>query len=84
LRQSSTLVNDVRGDGFYEGGDNGDAIEAHEWKCVRTINGVRIFEDVANFKAGRGVLVKAVAVVEASADTVFEVLLNIDKHQRYE
>jgi hypothetical protein len=28
--------------------------------------------------------VKAVAVVEASADTVFEVLLNIDKHQRYE
>jgi len=39
LRQSSTLVNDVRGDGFYEGGDNGDAIEAHEWKCVRTING---------------------------------------------
>ncbi|EFH44669.1 hypothetical protein ARALYDRAFT_330172 [Arabidopsis lyrata subsp. lyrata] len=84
LRQSSTLVNDVRGDGFYEGGDNGDAIEAHEWKCVRTINGVRIFEDVANFKAGRGVLVKAVAVVEASADTVFEVLLSIDKHQRYE
>ncbi|XP_010435403.1 PREDICTED: protein ENHANCED DISEASE RESISTANCE 2-like isoform X1 [Camelina sativa] len=84
LRQSSTLVNDVRGDGFYEGGDNGDAIEAHQWKCVRTINGVRIFEDVANFKAGRGVLVKAVAVVEANADSVFEVLLNIDKQQRYE
>lgn len=40
LRQSSTLVNDVRGDGFYEGGDNGDAIDAHEWKCVRTINGM--------------------------------------------
>lgn len=39
LRQSSTLVNDVRGDSFYGGGDNGDAIEAHEWKCVRTING---------------------------------------------
>uniref|UniRef100_A0A1J3CIU7 Protein ENHANCED DISEASE RESISTANCE 2-like n=1 Tax=Noccaea caerulescens TaxID=107243 RepID=A0A1J3CIU7_NOCCA len=84
LRQSSTLVNDVRSDGFYEGGDNGDAVEAHEWKCVRTINGVRIFEDVANFKAGRGVLVKAVAVVEASADAVFEVISKLDKHQRYE
>ncbi|KAL1194850.1 Protein ENHANCED DISEASE RESISTANCE 2-like [Cardamine amara subsp. amara] len=84
LRQSSSLVNDGRGDGFYEGGDNGDAIEAYEWKCVCTINGVRIFEDVANFKAGRGVLVKAVAVVEASADAVFEVILNLDKHQRYE
>ncbi|ESQ44512.1 hypothetical protein EUTSA_v10003438mg [Eutrema salsugineum] len=84
LRQSSTLVNDARGDGFYEGGDNGDAIEAHEWKCVRTINGVRIFEDVANFKAGRGVLVKAVAVAEASADAVFEVISKLDKRQRYE
>ncbi|CAA7022914.1 unnamed protein product [Microthlaspi erraticum] len=84
LRQSSTLVNDVRSDGFYEGGDNGDAVEAHEWKCVRTINGVRIFEDVVNFKAGRGVLVKAVAVVEASADAVFEVISKLDKHQRYE
>lgn len=40
MRQSSTLVNDVRGDSFYGGGDNGDAIEAHEWKCVRTINGM--------------------------------------------
>lgn len=40
MRQSSTLVNDVRSDGFYEGGDNGDAVEAHEWKCVRTINGM--------------------------------------------
>ncbi|XP_010542087.1 PREDICTED: protein ENHANCED DISEASE RESISTANCE 2 isoform X2 [Tarenaya hassleriana] len=83
LRQSSSLVNDGRADGFYEG-DNGDAIEAHEWKCVRTINGVRIFEDVANYKAGRGVLVKAVAVIEASADAVFEVTLKLDKHQRYE
>jgi len=27
-----------RPDGYIEG-DTGDAIEAHEWKCVRTING---------------------------------------------
>ncbi|GAV83954.1 START domain-containing protein/DUF1336 domain-containing protein [Cephalotus follicularis] len=83
LRQSSSLRGNGRSDGYFEG-DNGDAIEAHEWKCVRTINGVRIFEDVAEAKSGKGVIVKSVAVVEASADTVFEVILNLDRHQRYE
>lgn len=38
LRQSSDLGGSVRGEGFFEG-DIGDAIEAHEWKCVRTLNG---------------------------------------------
>lgn len=38
LRQSSYLGGTVRGEGFFEG-NNGDAIEAHEWKCVRTLNG---------------------------------------------
>ncbi|KAL1817681.1 hypothetical protein ACET3Z_020255 [Daucus carota] len=65
-------------------GDAGDAIEAHEWKCVRTFNGVRIFEDVAGHKNGKGVLVKAVGVIDASADTVFEVVLNLDREKRYE
>ncbi|KAA8522910.1 hypothetical protein F0562_009333 [Nyssa sinensis] len=76
LRQSSDLgVNE---------GDAGDAIEAHEWKCVRIINGVRIFEDVANAESRKGALVKAVGVIDASADTVFEVVLNLDRRQRYE
>ncbi|XP_057968358.1 protein ENHANCED DISEASE RESISTANCE 2-like isoform X2 [Malania oleifera] len=70
-------------DGFFEG-DSGDAIEAHQWKCVRTINGIRIFEDVADTKSGKGALVKSVGVVDASADTVFEVLLNLEKRRRYE
>uniref|UniRef100_A0A7N0SWV4 START domain-containing protein n=1 Tax=Kalanchoe fedtschenkoi TaxID=63787 RepID=A0A7N0SWV4_KALFE len=83
LRQSSGLGANARADGFF-GGDDGDAVEAHEWKCVRTINGVRILEDVADSKNGKGVIVKSVGVVEASADTVFEVILNLDKHQRYE
>ncbi|XP_042484161.1 protein ENHANCED DISEASE RESISTANCE 2-like isoform X2 [Macadamia integrifolia] len=96
--------------------DAGDAIEPHEWKCVRTINGIRIFEDVADSKgnngdfhfllnkevskggycfiytiktswtkkSGKGVLVKAVSVVDASADTVFKVFLSPDRHWRYE
>lgn len=38
LRQSSDLGSSVRPYRYSEG-DGGDAIEAHEWKCVRTING---------------------------------------------
>jgi hypothetical protein len=38
LRQSSDLGSSVRPDRYSEG-DGGDAIEAHVWKCVRTING---------------------------------------------
>ncbi|KAJ7968654.1 protein ENHANCED DISEASE RESISTANCE 2 [Quillaja saponaria] len=83
LRQSSNLAANVRPDGHIEG-DNGDAIEAHEWKCVRTINGVRILEDVSDHKSGKSALVKSVGVVDATADTVFEVLLNLDQQQRYE
>ncbi|KAE8126128.1 hypothetical protein FH972_020873 [Carpinus fangiana] len=83
LRQSSDLGARVRPDRYNEV-DSGDAIEAHEWKCVRTINGVRIFEDVADSQSGKGVLVKSVGVIDATADTLFEVILNIDRHQRYE
>nr|XP_011470338.1 PREDICTED: protein ENHANCED DISEASE RESISTANCE 2-like [Fragaria vesca subsp. vesca] len=82
LSQSSNRANGGP-DGYFER-DGGDAIETYQWKCVRTINGVRIFEDVANSESGKGVIVKAVGVIEASADTAFEVLLNLEKHQRYE
>ncbi|KAL7190950.1 hypothetical protein ACSBR2_023092 [Camellia fascicularis] len=83
LRKSSNLATKVGSDGYFQG-DDGDVIEAHEWKCVRMVNGIRIFEDVANTKSGKSVLVKAVGVVNANADIVFEVILNVDRHQRYE
>ncbi|KAF5469623.1 hypothetical protein F2P56_013681 [Juglans regia] len=38
LRQSSDLGSSVRPDRYSER-DSGDVVEAHEWKCVRTING---------------------------------------------
>ncbi|XP_029124554.1 protein ENHANCED DISEASE RESISTANCE 2-like isoform X2 [Cajanus cajan] len=69
-------------DGFEE--DNGDAFEAHQWKCVRTMSGIRIFEDISGHKNGKGVLVKSVGVIDATADSVFEVFLNIDRQKRYE
>ncbi|XWS70360.1 hypothetical protein CRYUN_Cryun03dG0041400 [Craigia yunnanensis] len=83
LRQTSNLAGNGMSNRYFKG-EFGDAIEAHEWKCVHTINGVRIFEDVADSKSGKGALVKAVALVDASADTVFEVILNLDRHKRYE
>ncbi|GMH30666.1 hypothetical protein Nepgr_032509 [Nepenthes gracilis] len=82
LRQSSGLVVNDRSDGHLE--PDCDAIEAHKWKCVCTINGIRIFEDVANTKGGNGVLVKSVGIVNASVDTVFEVLLSLEPSVRYE
>lgn len=42
LRRSSNLEGSGRSDAFFEA-DGGDAIEAHEWKCVRTINGIFSF-----------------------------------------
>ncbi|XP_052199680.1 protein ENHANCED DISEASE RESISTANCE 2 isoform X2 [Diospyros lotus] len=83
LRQSSNLPANIGADGYCQR-DDGDVIEAHEWKCVRTANGIRIFEDVAGSKTAKSVLVKAVGVVDASADTVFEVLMDVNRHKRYE
>ncbi|KAI7729582.1 hypothetical protein M8C21_022000, partial [Ambrosia artemisiifolia] len=59
--------------------DAADVIEEHEWKCVCALYGVRIFED-----GGKGVLVKAVTFMEVSPDSVFEVIMSLDRHQRYE
>ncbi|KAK3123518.1 hypothetical protein QOZ80_8AG0632110 [Eleusine coracana subsp. coracana] len=83
LRQSSDLRSRERISTNF-GGDSGDASEAHEWKYVRTFNGIRIFEDIANSKGGKGTLLKSVGVVGADPDTVFEVVMSLDKHKRYE
>ncbi|CAL5001903.1 unnamed protein product [Urochloa decumbens] len=83
LRQSSDLRSQERVNTNF-GGDTGDAFEAHEWRYVRTFNGIRIFEDIANSKGGKGILLKSVGVVGANPDTVFEAVLNLDKHKRYE
>ncbi|KAJ1268606.1 hypothetical protein BS78_07G148000 [Paspalum vaginatum] len=83
LRQSSDLRSQERVNTNF-GGDTGDAFEAHEWRYVRTFNGIRIFEDIANPKGGKGILLKSVGVVGANPDTVFEAVLDLDKHKRYE
>ncbi|KAK9698017.1 hypothetical protein RND81_08G077000 [Saponaria officinalis] len=84
LRQSSALLDNVTTDGFLGADGDGDAIEAHTWKCVCTMNGIRIFEDVSDPKGGKGVLVKSVGIIDASVDTVFEVLMSLEPSRRYE
>ncbi|CAK8534458.1 unnamed protein product [Lathyrus sativus] len=65
-------------------GDTGDAFDPHQWKCVRTMSGIRIFEDITSHKNGKGVLAKSMGVIDATADNVFEVFLNTDRRKRYE
>ncbi|XP_047073041.1 protein ENHANCED DISEASE RESISTANCE 2-like [Lolium rigidum] len=83
LRQSSDLQSHESVNTNF-GGVAGDAPEAHEWRFVRILNGIRIFEDIANSKGGKGILLKSVGVVGANPDTVFEMVLSLDKHKRYE
>jgi hypothetical protein len=35
-------------------------------------------------QGGKGILLKSVGVVGANPDTVFEMVLSLDKHKRYE
>eukprot|EP00268_Persea_americana_P012749 TRINITY_DN15457_c0_g1_i1.p1 TRINITY_DN15457_c0_g1~~TRINITY_DN15457_c0_g1_i1.p1 ORF type:complete len:741 (-),score=151.12 TRINITY_DN15457_c0_g1_i1:164-2386(-) len=84
LSQSSDLGSIEGKPGRRLEGDFMDAIEAHEWKCVDTVNGIRIFEDVASSQNNDSFLVKSVGVIDANLDTVFEVVCSVDRHKRYE
>lgn len=39
LRQASSLGNSERSEIFFDA-DGGDVVELHQWKCVRTVNGI--------------------------------------------
>ncbi|KAL3700947.1 hypothetical protein R1sor_018969 [Riccia sorocarpa] len=62
----------------------GDAVQQADWRCFRTINGLRIFEDVAASKAEKGTIMKSVGVVDAAADRIFELIMSLEKSLRYE
>ncbi|KAG0466936.1 hypothetical protein HPP92_018516 [Vanilla planifolia] len=83
LRKSSDLGSHVKLDA-YPVGEIGDAKEAHDWRCVRTVNGIRIFEDIRGSQNGNDFLLKSVGVINASVDTVFDVILSPDSHKRLE
>ncbi|KAL0288385.1 UNVERIFIED_CONTAM: protein ENHANCED DISEASE RESISTANCE 2-like, partial [Sesamum calycinum] len=59
--------------------------QVHRWFKLDGIVCIDMFVNYGgNMESDKGVLVKAVGVVDASADTVFEVVLNPDRHRRYE
>ncbi|KAJ7516221.1 hypothetical protein O6H91_22G048000 [Diphasiastrum complanatum] len=82
LRRPSIVTQEPGFDDFYSNG--GDAIEQADWRCFRTVNGLRIFEDVTVSKAEKGTIMKSVGVVEASPDMIFETIMSLDKSQRYQ
>lgn len=83
LRQSSDLAK-ASNKKMYFDENKGDAVDPHKWKCIHTVNGIRIFEDVAGNKGDKLLLMKSVGVVDASPDAVFEMVISLDKSKRYE
>eukprot|EP00252_Welwitschia_mirabilis_P000858 TRINITY_DN10836_c0_g1_i1.p1 TRINITY_DN10836_c0_g1~~TRINITY_DN10836_c0_g1_i1.p1 ORF type:complete len:747 (+),score=140.44 TRINITY_DN10836_c0_g1_i1:155-2395(+) len=83
IRQSSDLGK-VSEKNTYCEDTEGDAMDQHQWKCIHTVNSIRILEDVSNNMAGKFVLMKSVGVVDASPDAVFEMVISLDKSKRYE
>ncbi|KAI0504766.1 hypothetical protein KFK09_015719 [Dendrobium nobile] len=83
LQKTSEPGSHLKTDMYLEG-EVGDAMEAHEWRCIRTINGIRIFEEATSLKSGKDFLLKSVGVIDANVDTVFEVVLSLDRHKRHE
>lgn len=62
-----------------------DAIEQEDWKCIMTVNGLRIFEDISSAKGMKGSkFLKSVGVVEATPDQVFDMIMTLDKNQRHQ
>lgn len=83
LRKTSNLRKDSDLSTSFED-TQGDVMEQHKWKCIHTVNGVRILEDVANHKGDKVLLMKSVGIVDASPDAVFEMVFSLEKSQRYE
>lgn len=60
-----------------------DTIDEHDWRCVRSVNGIRILEDVS-CTAEKLVIMKSVGVVEASPSSIFEMLIDLKSPHRKE
>ncbi|KAJ7566821.1 hypothetical protein O6H91_02G120000 [Diphasiastrum complanatum] len=83
LRRPSMVAQEPDSDDFYSKGKS-DAVEQADWRCFRTVNGLRIFEDVSVSKSEKGTIMKSVGVVEASPDLIFETIMCLDKSLRHQ
>eukprot|EP00250_Pteridium_aquilinum_P016191 c22992_g1_i1 orf=435-2675(-) len=61
-----------------------DTIEQEYWKCIMTVDGLRISEDISTRAKGKkgSRFLKSVGVVEATPDQVFDMIMTLDKNQR--
>lgn len=71
-------------DDYFKHQEN-DAVEQENWKCILTVNGLRIFEDVSPLKGDKHTrIMKSMGVVEATPDQIFDMIMTLDKNQRHE
>ncbi|CAK9882974.1 unnamed protein product [Sphagnum jensenii] len=83
LRRPSMVTQEPDSDSYYHY-QREDIVEKEDWRCFHTVNGLRIFEDVTASKAEKGTIMKAVGVVESSPDTIFDMIMSLDKSLRYQ
>ena len=51
---------------------------------IPTFINVKLLLIFISLQGGKGILLKSVGVVSANPDTVFEMILSLDNHKRYE
>ena len=51
---------------------------------IPTLINVKMLLFFISLQGGKGILLKSVGVVSANPDTVFEMILSLDNHKRYE
>eukprot|EP00850_Spirogloea_muscicola_P015244 SM000115S23923 [mRNA] locus=s115:187998:194068:- [translate_table: standard] len=61
-----------------------DLADAYAWRVFRVENGLRFFEDVEHAKENKTAIVKAVGVVAASSDAIFEAIMTSNPATRYQ
>ncbi|MCO5611084.1 hypothetical protein L7F22_065334 [Adiantum nelumboides] len=67
---------------LYSNKQDDDIVDEHDWRCVRTVNGIRILEDVSSELTEKLVILKSEGVIEASSHAIFEMLMDISHPSR--
>lgn len=63
---------------LYASKQDDDIVDEHDWRCVRTVNGIRILEDASSdLTEDKLVILKSEGVIEASSHAIFEMLMDI-------
>ncbi|XP_024391660.1 protein ENHANCED DISEASE RESISTANCE 2 [Physcomitrium patens] len=82
-RPSIVSPQELDSEGYYNHRE-GDTFEHADWRCFCTVNGLRIFEDITASKAEKGTIMKAVGVIEATPEAIFEQIMSLDSVLRYQ